>query len=55
MSEEIDTLRQQLLLAGKYGQSLMIENNEVSLSPWLSGVRSFIQLNYSAERSSKRR
>ena len=29
MSEEIDNLRQQLLLAGKYGQSLMIENNEV--------------------------
>ena len=29
MSEEIDNLKQQLLLAGKYGQSLMIENNEV--------------------------
>ena len=29
MSEEIDDLKQQLLLAGKYGQSLMIENNEV--------------------------
>ena len=29
MSEEIDNLTQQLLLAGKYGQSLLIENNEV--------------------------
>ena len=31
MTDEIDALRQQLVLAGKYGQSLMIENNEVSL------------------------
>ena len=32
MADEIDALRQQLVLAGKYGQSLMIENNEVRLS-----------------------
>ena len=33
MSEEIDSLREKLVLAARYGQNLMIENNEVSSSP----------------------
>ena len=44
MSEEIDTLRQQLVLAGKYGQNLLIENNEVNSSSGLSGSRRFTKV-----------